>query len=120
MYITATARHRCFRFVVGPTLVEGGMEKEIVARLEAAVARLEALAAAGSLAAPAGVPDAALAVDPAVVAFDELVERSLGRLSAAADKIGGKVQEATKILAESFAVLKELLVKAKQCQVRRI
>ncbi|CAL9065092.1 cyclase-associated protein 1-like [Musa acuminata AAA Group] len=92
------------------------MEKEIVARLEAAVARLEALAAAGSLAAPAGVPDAALAVDPAVVAFDELVERSLGRLSAAADKIGGKVQEATKILAESFAVLKELLVKAKHCQ----
>ncbi|CAL9145659.1 unnamed protein product [Musa hybrid cultivar] len=92
------------------------MEKEIVARLEAAVARLEALAAAGSLAAPAGVPDAALAVDPAVVAFDELVERSLGRLSAAADKIGGKVQEATKILAEAFAVLKELLVKAKQCQ----
>ncbi|CAL9780156.1 unnamed protein product, partial [Musa acuminata subsp. burmannicoides] len=57
-----------------------------------------------------------VAVDPAVVAFDELVERSFGRLSAAADKIGGKVQEATKILAEAFAVLKELLVKAKQCQ----
>ncbi|XP_074584817.1 cyclase-associated protein 1-like [Curcuma longa] len=93
------------------------MEKELVGRLEAAVARLEALAVAGSRVAPLGVvaeePDA---VDPAIAAFDELVQNSLGRLSAAADKIGGKAQETTKILAEAFSVLKELLVKAKQCQ----
>ncbi|WOK95584.1 cyclase-associated protein 1-like [Canna indica] len=87
------------------------MEKDLVARLEAAVARLEALSAA-----PAGLVADAVALDPAIAAFDELVEKSLGRLSAAADKIGGKVQEATKILAEAFAVLRELLVKAKQCQ----
>lgn len=94
------------------------MEKELVSRLEAVVARLETLAAAGSRAARPGlVADEPDAVDSAIAAFDELVQNSLGRLSAAADKIGGKVQEATKTLAEAFSVLKELLVKAKQCQV---
>ncbi|XP_042450823.1 cyclase-associated protein 1-like isoform X1 [Zingiber officinale] len=93
------------------------MEKELVGRLEAAVARLEALAVAGSRAAPPGlVADEPDAVDPAIAALDELVQNYLGRLSAAADKIGSKVQETTKILAEAFSVLKELLVKAKQCQ----
>ncbi|KAG6533287.1 hypothetical protein ZIOFF_007153 [Zingiber officinale] len=93
------------------------MEKELVGRLEAAVARLEALVVAESRAAPPGlVADEPDAVDPAIAAFDELVQNYLRRLSAAADKIGSKVQETTKILAEAFSVLKELLVKAKQCQ----
>ncbi|XP_074588051.1 cyclase-associated protein 1-like [Curcuma longa] len=93
------------------------MEKELVDRLEAAVSRLEALAVPGSRALPPGLVDEEPdAVDPAIAALDELVQNFLRRLSAAADKIGGKVQEATKILAEAFSVLKELLVKAKQCQ----
>ncbi|KAJ0981909.1 hypothetical protein J5N97_010164 [Dioscorea zingiberensis] len=93
------------------------MEKDLVARLETAVARLEALAVAGSHAAisSSGVTDAP-SLDPAISAFDELVAKFLGRVSAAADKIGGKVLEATKILEEAFAVEKDLLIKAKQSQ----
>ncbi|KAG6484518.1 hypothetical protein ZIOFF_053036 [Zingiber officinale] len=93
------------------------MQKELVDRLEAAVSRLEALAVTGSRAVPPGLVDEEPdTVDPAIAAFDELGQNFLRRLSAAADKIGGKVQEATKILAEAFSVLKELLVKAKHCQ----
>ncbi|XP_072973555.1 cyclase-associated protein 1-like [Typha angustifolia] len=94
------------------------MEKELVERLEAAVARLEKAVAAGSQPSIAArdVPGEALPVDPAISAFDELVERFIGRVSAAAGKIGGKVLEATEILEEAFAVEKDLLVKAKQSQ----
>ncbi|KAJ6827121.1 cyclase-associated protein 1-like [Iris pallida] len=98
------------------------MEKDLVARLEAAVARLESLSAAGSKppSSARDLPSAAAAVDlptdPSIVAFDELVEKSLARVSSAAYKIGGKVLEATKILKEAFAAEKELLVRARLSQ----
>jgi hypothetical protein len=100
------------------------MEKALVERLEAAVARLEAAVASGASlsAAPRDLGDgldaAAAASDPAIVAYDEFVAGAVGRLTAAAEKIGGKVLDATKVLAEAFAVSKDRLVQAKQLQVR--
>ncbi|KAM0937939.1 putative cyclase-associated protein CAP/septum formation inhibitor MinC [Dioscorea sansibarensis] len=93
------------------------MEKDLVARLEAAVTRLEALAVAGPHSAilPAGAPEPQ-SVDPAISAFNELIAKFFGRVSAAAEKIGGKVLEATRILEEAFAVEKDLLIKAKLSQ----
>lgn len=97
------------------------MEAALVERLEAAVARLEAAVASGASLASAAprdldAPDAPS--DPAIVAYDEFVAEAVGRLTAAAEKIGGKVLDATKVLAEAFAVAKDLLVQAKQLQVR--
>uniref|UniRef100_A0A0D3FNE4 Adenylyl cyclase-associated protein n=1 Tax=Oryza barthii TaxID=65489 RepID=A0A0D3FNE4_9ORYZ len=98
------------------------MEKALVERLEAAVARLEAAVASGASlsAAPRDLGDgldaAAAASDPAIVAYDEFVAGAVGRLTAAAEKIGGKVLDATKVLAEAFAVSKGRLVQAKQLQ----
>jgi adenylyl cyclase-associated protein len=95
------------------------MEAALVERLEAAVARLEAAVASGASlasAAPRDV-DVPAAADPAIVAYEEFVGEAVGRLTAAAEKIGGKVLDATKLLAEAFAVAKDLLVQAKQLQV---
>ncbi|KAL5218626.1 hypothetical protein ABZP36_019310 [Zizania latifolia] len=97
------------------------MEKALVERLEAAVARLEAAVASGaslSAAAPRDLGDApeAAASDPAIVAYEEFIAGAVGRLTAAAEKIGGKVLDATKVLAEAFAVAKDRLVQAKQLQ----
>ncbi|RLN19157.1 cyclase-associated protein 1-like [Panicum miliaceum] len=94
------------------------MEAALVERLEAAVARLEAAVASGASlasAAPRDV-DVPAAADPAIVAYEEFVGEAVGRLTAAAEKIGGKVLDATKLLAEAFAVAKDLLVQAKQLQ----
>ena len=94
------------------------MEKSLVERLEAAVARLESLPLGSQPAISSrdlGAVDSPS--DPAILAFDDFVEKSLGRVSAAAEKIGGKVSEATKILGEAFAAERDLLIKAKQCQV---
>ncbi|KAJ3672854.1 hypothetical protein LUZ60_006228 [Juncus effusus] len=96
------------------------MEKELVERLEAAVVRLEAAIAGGSISAASRELDLAVdspaVTDPAILAFDELVQGSLKRVVAAAEKIGGKVLESTKILEEAFLTEKELLIKAKQSQ----
>lgn len=82
------------------------------------MARLEVLSAAGSRSAVPSIDlDDAATIDPAILAFDDLMSGSLARVSAAAGKIGGKVLEATKIVEEAFTVQKDLLVKAKQCQV---
>ncbi|CAL9198464.1 unnamed protein product [Musa hybrid cultivar] len=93
------------------------MEQQLLTRLEAAVARLEALAPAGSApsASSRDLTDVA-PLDPAISAFDEMVANSLGRVSAAAGKIGGQVVDATKTIEEAFTVLKELLITAKQRQ----
>ncbi|OEL29514.1 Cyclase-associated protein 1 [Dichanthelium oligosanthes] len=96
------------------------MEAALVERLEAAVARLEAAVASGAphaSAAPRDLDVSAAAADPAIVAYEELVAEAVGRLNTAAEKIGGKVLDATKVLAEAFAVAKDLLVQAKQLQV---
>nr|CAD1818275.1 unnamed protein product [Ananas comosus var. bracteatus] len=98
------------------------MEAALVERLEAAVTRLEAALASSSSSAAAAaaaardLPAEAAPADPAIAAFDDLVGGPLRRVSAAAEKIGGKVLEATKILEEAFAAEKDLLIKAKKCQ----
>lgn len=86
-------------------------------RLEAAVARLETLSVGGLR---QGVPlddggDAA-ATDPSIIAFDDLISQYVGRLTSAAEKIGGQVLDVSKIIGEAFNVEKELLVKIKQTQ----
>ncbi|PON57884.1 Adenylate cyclase-associated CAP [Parasponia andersonii] len=89
------------------------MEEKLIQRLESAVARLEALSSgfgAGSL--PENADAAPL--DPSILALDDLLGQCLARVSAAAEKIGGQVLDVTKILREAFAVLRELLIKAKQ------
>ncbi|KAH6786038.1 hypothetical protein C2S51_038493 [Perilla frutescens var. frutescens] len=93
------------------------MDENLVKRLEAAVARLEAV----SVGFPQGVPqevggDAAAAMDPSIVAFDDLISQYVGRVTSAAQKIGGRVVDVSKIIAEAFNVEKELLIKIKQSQ----
>ncbi|XP_044373442.1 cyclase-associated protein 1 [Triticum aestivum] len=89
------------------------MEKALVERLEAAVARLEAVAASGASAAR-DFGGASASSDPAILAYDDFLAEAFGRLNAAAEKIGGTVLEATSVLAEAFAVAKDLLILAKQ------
>lgn len=89
----------------------------LVSRLESAVARLEALStgfAAGGGAVASDLNTAAEASDPSIKAFDDLVSEYLGRVSDAAEKIGGQVLEVTKILEEAFSAEKDLLIKMKQ------
>ncbi|KAL5196490.1 hypothetical protein ABZP36_000002 [Zizania latifolia] len=104
------------------------MEKALVERLEATVARLEAAVASGaslsasraslSVAVPRDLGDALeVAADPAIMAYEEFIAGAVGRLTAAAEKIGGKVLDATKVLAKAFVVAKDRLVQAKQLQV---
>ncbi|XP_077223871.1 cyclase-associated protein 1-like [Tasmannia lanceolata] len=91
------------------------MEEKLIERLEAAVSRLEVLSTGfrpGS--SPEIVSDAP--VDPSIVAYEDLVEKFFARVSASAQKIGGKVLEVTKIIEEAFFVQKELLIRSKQCQ----
>lgn len=85
-------------------------------RLEKAVSRLEAisLSSASRSVEFSGEDDAAS--DPSIVALDDLIANSVGRVSAAAEKIGGKVLEATSILRDAFSALRELLVKVKHTQ----
>ena len=94
------------------------MEGALIGRLEAAVSRLEALnAGAHPSIAPRGLPDDASAQDPAILAFDDLVASALGRVSAAAGKIGAEVAEVTRLVEKAFLVGKDLLIRTKQTQV---
>ncbi|CAN0866776.1 Cyclase-associated protein 1 [Linum grandiflorum] len=88
------------------------MEEKLIARLESAVARLEALSSSSGRGIEGGGDVSSS--DPSILAFDHLIQDSFGKLSAAADKIGGQVLEVTKVLREAFCVEKELLVKIKQ------
>ncbi|KAF8406428.1 hypothetical protein HHK36_008515 [Tetracentron sinense] len=91
------------------------MEEKLIQRLESAVVRLEALSVGlRSTSSPANVVDAPL--DPAISAYDDLMAQFVGRVFAAAEKIGGKVLEVTKVLQEAFSAQKELLIKVKQIQ----
>jgi len=91
------------------------MGEALIGRLEAAVSRLEALSGG----ARGGLPDTtASAQDPAIVAFDDLVASALGRVSAAAGKIGADVAEVTGLVERAFLVGKDLLVRTNQTQVR--
>ncbi|XP_074313396.1 cyclase-associated protein 1-like [Silene latifolia] len=96
------------------------MEAELLSRLEKAVTRLESI----STAAPrsrdfnfSGADDvAASASDPAIAAFDDFMVSRVGRVSAVAEKIGGKVLEASDVLKEAFSALRDLLVRVKHTQ----
>ncbi|CAO2206890.1 unnamed protein product [Urochloa humidicola] len=94
------------------------MGEALIGRLEAAVSRLEALTAgAHPSIAPRGLPDnAAAAQDPAILAFDDLVASAVGRVSAAAEKIGAEVADVTRLVEKAFLVGKDLLVRTKQTQ----
>ncbi|KAL3621237.1 F-actin-capping protein subunit alpha [Castilleja foliolosa] len=93
------------------------MDENLVKRLEAAVARLEALPAGGLRQGFAMEEDgAAAAMDPSIVAFGDLIAQYVGRVTSAAEKIGGQVLDVSKIIDEAFNVQKELLVKIKQTQ----
>lgn len=95
---------------------ERPMDEKLIARLESAVARLEALSSGFESGGAHGIGEET-ASDPSIVAFDDLIGQYLGRVSSAAEKIGGQVLEVTKIVQEVFNVQKELLIKAKQTQV---
>ncbi|XP_068655644.1 cyclase-associated protein 1-like [Aristolochia californica] len=91
------------------------MEEKLVARLEAAISRLEARSGALSTRnLPGDASDAPK--DASIAAYEDFMEKSVGRLSAAAQKIGGKVLEVTDVLKEAFSVQKDLLIKMKQTQ----
>lgn len=92
------------------------MEKELVKRLESAVARLE-MVAAGSQSSISSRDLVDGPLDPSISALSDLIENSVSKLISAAEKIGGKVLEATKVVEEAFLVEKDLLIKAKKCQV---
>ncbi|PWZ53880.1 Cyclase-associated protein 1 [Zea mays] len=89
------------------------MGKALIGRLEAAVSRLEALSAGarGGLSYTASAQE-----DPAIVAFDDLIASALGRVSAAAGKIGADVAEVTRLVEKAFLVGKDLLARTSQTQ----
>ncbi|XP_057965727.1 cyclase-associated protein 1 [Malania oleifera] len=91
------------------------MEERLIQRLEAAVARLEAVSGGGRA---GGAPESGGggAADPSIAAFDDLMAQFVGRVSAAAGKIGGQVLVVTRVLEEAFSAERELLVKVKQTQ----
>ncbi|KAL9238203.1 hypothetical protein vseg_012663 [Gypsophila vaccaria] len=96
------------------------MEAELLSRLERAVLKLEAISAAAPSSSSrdfdfSGGADTA-ASDPAIVALDDLIESRVGRVYAAAEKIGGKVLEATVVLKDAFSALRDLLIRVKQTQ----
>lgn len=91
------------------------MDEKLIQRLESAVARLEALSTGSRpRVSPESGEDAV--TDPSILAFDDLMGQYFARVSSAAEKIGGQVLDATKILKEAFSVQKELLIKVKQTQ----
>ena len=92
------------------------MEEKLIQRLESAVARLEGLSA-GGLPGSGGDASCSGVDDSSIVAFDEVIQQHVGRLSSAAENIGGQVLEVTKIVQQAFAVQRELLIKVKQFQV---
>lgn len=91
------------------------MDEKLIQRLESAVARLEVLSLRQGASSELD-GDATASADPAILAFDDLISQSVGRVSSAAEKIGGQVLEITKAIEEAFSTQKELLIKIKQTQ----
>ncbi|KAB2635672.1 cyclase-associated protein 1 [Pyrus ussuriensis x Pyrus communis] len=92
------------------------MEEKLIERLESAVLRLEALSLSGGggSATARGIDEAPL--DPSILAYEDLIGQYLGRVSAAAEKIGGQVLDITKVLQQAFSAQKDLLIQVKQTQ----
>ncbi|XP_031131570.1 cyclase-associated protein 1 [Ipomoea triloba] len=93
------------------------MDEKLIQRLESAVARLEALHTGGfGHGTSREVDVTAAASDPSIVAFEDLISQCVGRLLSAAEKIGGQVLDATKVVKDAFSAQKELLIKIKGTQ----
>ncbi|XP_009605961.1 cyclase-associated protein 1 [Nicotiana tabacum] len=91
------------------------MEEKLIQRLESAVTRLEALSATGfHSGGSVGTGDDTVVLDPSIIAFDDLRSEFLGKVTSAAEKIGGKVLDITKIVEKAFSVQRELLIKIKE------
>ncbi|KAG9136909.1 hypothetical protein Leryth_020008 [Lithospermum erythrorhizon] len=95
------------------------MEEKLIQRLESAVARLEAVAAGGGAAATGGNGGSMASSDPSIIAYEDLISEYVGRLTAAADKIGGQLSDVTNLVAQAFTVQKDLLVKIKQTKINK-
>lgn len=94
------------------------MEEKLIQRLESAVCRLEALSPAGFSTRGISLSnDDNAASEPPILAFEDLMRNYVRKVSDAAEKIGGPVLEATRIVEEAFSVEKQLLVDVKQTQV---
>ncbi|CAN0909886.1 Glucan endo-1,3-beta-glucosidase 7, partial [Linum grandiflorum] len=91
------------------------MEEKLIARLESAVSRLESLSSSSGFASrDIGLDFDSLSSDASIQAFDDLIRQSFGRVSAAAEKIGGQVLEVTNVIGQALNVEKDLLVRIKQ------
>ncbi|KAK1423877.1 hypothetical protein QVD17_19186 [Tagetes erecta] len=88
------------------------MDDKLLQRLESAVVRLESLSGGSQPKDIAG----GTASEPSIVAYDDLIVEYAGKVSAAAEKIGGEVKDVTNVLTRAFHVQKELLVNIKQTQ----
>ncbi|WJX51462.1 F-actin-capping protein subunit alpha [Trifolium repens] len=91
------------------------MDEKLIQRLESAVSRLESISTGFHPAtSPSDGSDAA--ADPSIVAYGDLIDQFVGRVSSAAEIIGGQVLEVTNRVKDAFAVQKELLIKLKTTQ----
>jgi adenylyl cyclase-associated protein len=100
--------------------------EELVARLEAAVSKLEFIGSkVGVVSSPSASssareiqapPPTSSVVDLSINEYDALVEKSLGRVLGAAEKIGGQVLEGTHLLKDAFAAQRDLLLNFKKCK----
>lgn len=96
------------------------MDEKLLQRLESAISRLESLSITSqSRQIDADSIDTA-STDPSIIAFEDLLTEFVGRVSSAATKIGGQVQDVTDVLNDAFCAQKELLIKIKQTKVRFI
>lgn len=99
--------------------------EELVARLEAAVSKLEFIGSkvgvapspsASSSAREFQAPPTSSVANPGINEYDELVQKSVGRVLGAAEKIGGQVLQSTHILKDAFAAQRDLLLNFKKCK----
>eukprot|EP00250_Pteridium_aquilinum_P002137 c12340_g1_i1 orf=342-1844(-) len=94
----------------------------IVQRLEAAVARLECVSPGQAPAVSSrdlsfvasGSPSES--VDASVAAFDSLIESHVGRVLAAADKIGGQILTGSQLLKDVFSVERAIILAISKCK----
>ncbi|XP_024967957.1 cyclase-associated protein 1-like [Cynara cardunculus var. scolymus] len=91
------------------------MDERLIQRLESAIARLESISL-GSQPQAVAFDAASVSSEPSIVAFEDLVAEYVGKVTDAAGKIGGQVQDITNVVSEAFSAEKELLMRIKQTQ----
>lgn len=116
--------------MLGAGAMDQSSLEAVVVRLEQAVSRLETLGSrATSSSADRGISSLVGFADPgasqpagsashlSVEAFDELVQARVGRVLAAADKIGGGVLQTSQVLQRAFDAEKAIVRAISQCKV---